>query len=141
MARKPDISECACFNIRKTARVIARAYDQALEPSGLKNTQFTALALIDRLAPLTISELAEIMEIERTTLTRNLRILARDGLVSIRKGADARSKRIGLTAEGKARVGAAMPLWERAQSGLLDRFGKRRWSSLQKELVAITSVA
>lgn len=139
MAQVLKFSDCACFNIRKTARVLAQAYDRALEPSGLKNTQFTALALVAGRDPMSITELSRIMEIERTTLTRNLNILVRDGLVRIQPGADARSKRIEATAKGKATLKKAIPLWQSAQTQLLQLFGKKRWSLLRRELRAISN--
>ena len=117
--KKPQISHCACYNTRKAARLLAQVYDRALEPSGLKNTQFATLAAVtgsdDRL---TITELAARMGVDRTTLTRNLDLMARDGLVRIDAGADARSKRVALTADGSKALQTAIPLWQRVQSAI-----------------------
>lgn len=129
--------DCACFNTRKTARVLGQVYDRALEPSGLKNTQFTALAVADAHDGISITELAQAMEIERTTLTRNLRLLERDGLVKIGPGLDGRSKTVVLTAKGKRLLDAALPLWKAAQERMLREFGANRWKSLRKELDAM----
>lgn len=134
MAKAPNPFDCACFNTRKTARVLGQVYDRALEPSGLKNTQFTALAVADARGGISITELSKAMEIERTTLTRNLKVLERDGLVKVAPGADARSKTVVLTGKGKRRLGAALPLWQQAHERMLRKFGANRWKSLQKEL-------
>ncbi len=77
------------------------------------------------------------MEIERTTLTRNLKVLERDGLVKVGPGADGRSKTVRLTAKGKRRLDAALPLWKQAHERMLREFGANRWKSLQKELDAM----
>jgi DNA-binding MarR family transcriptional regulator len=129
--------DCACFNTRKTARVLGQVYDRALEPSGLKNTQFTALAVADAYDGISITELAKAMEIERTTLTRNIQVLERDGLIKVGPGADGRTKTVVLTAKGKRTLAAALPLWKRAQERMLREFGANRWKSLQKELDAM----
>jgi len=137
MAKQLDPVDCACFNTRKVARLLGQAYDRALEPSGLRNTQFTALALIKRHAPISITELSEQMGIERTTLTRNLQVLERDGLVKLGAGVDGRSKTVALTPKGKRRLEAALPLWEKAQGQVLRVFGATRWNALREELDAI----
>jgi len=134
MPKVPSPLDCACFNTRKTARVLGQVYDRALEPSGLKNTQFTALAVADANDGISITELSKAMEIERTTLTRNLKLLERDGLLKVGPGADGRSKTVVLTAKGKRRLDAALPLWRQAHERMLREFGANRWKSLHKEL-------
>jgi DNA-binding MarR family transcriptional regulator len=137
MAKAPSPLDCACFNTRKTARVLGQVYDRALEPSGLKNTQFTALAVADAYDGISITELSKAMETERTTLTRNLKVLERDGLVKVGPGADGRSKTVVLTAKGKSRLDVALPLWKQAHERTLREFGANRWKSLQMELDAM----
>ncbi len=134
MPKAPDPLDCACFNTRKTARVLGQVYDRALEPSGLKNTQFTALAVANAYDGISITELSKAMEIERTTLTRNLNVLRRDGLVRVGPGADGRSKTVALTAKGRRKLEAALPLWTQAHERMLREFGAKRWKSLQNEL-------
>ena len=134
MAKVSSPLDCACFNTLKTARVLGQVYDRALEPSGLKNTHFTALSVADAYDGISITELSKAMEIERTTLTRNLKVLERDGLVKGGPGADGRSKMVVLTAKGKRRLDAALPVWKQAHERMLREFGANRWKSLQKEL-------
>ena len=123
--------------IRKVARLLGQFYDRALEPSGLKNTQFTALAVADRSGPISITELSRSMEIERTTLTRNLQILQRDGLIKVGAGADGRTKTVVVTPKGRRRLEVASPLWASAQEYVLGVFGRKRWKSLRGELDAM----
>ncbi len=134
------IGDCACYNTRKAARLLAQAYDRALEPSGLKNTQFSALASISGSDEgLTITDLAIKMSVDRTTLTRNLNVLVRDGLVRIDAGADARSKLVALTGAGKKTLGKAIPLWEKVQSSITGSLTD--WSKLQSEIETLAEVA
>lgn len=140
MDENMKFGECCCYNTRKAARLLAQAYDRALEPSGLKNTQFSTLASIsgpdDRL---TITELAAKMGVDRTTLTRNLDLMARDGLVRIDAGPDARSKVVTYTAEGKKALETAIPLWQEVQSSITSSLSD--WSKLRREIESLAEVA
>ena len=131
---------CACFSVRKTARVLTQEYDQTMSASGLKTTQFSALAVIKRIGPVTITELAHAMEIERTSLTRNLGLLQRDGLVLVTTGADARSRIVELTKLGVKKFDEAIVLWEVTQKRVVEKFGKKRYESLRTELEELRAV-
>ena len=80
---------CACFNLRKAMRTVTHLYDEALKPAGLRATQFTVLASTRNLGPVSVNQLAEKMVMDRTTLTRNLKPLERDGLIAVRQGVGA----------------------------------------------------
>src|SRR2546422_6098131 len=111
-------SACTCFRLRSLTRRVTRLYDQALAPSGLTVTQYSLLAraLRQGAAP-TLSELAQQLFTDRTTLTRNLKPLANAGLVKVGDGADARSKAVLVTAKGRGAPRAALPLWRGARGG------------------------
>jgi DNA-binding MarR family transcriptional regulator len=110
--------ECTCFNLRKATRLVTQAYDEALRPAGIRSTQFTILALVRGRGPLALRELAEALVVERTTLTRNLNPLERDGLVASRPGADQRVREISLTRKGQKSLDQAYPLWKQTQKSL-----------------------
>ena len=74
---------CTCARLRRTARRLTRAYDRALRPSGLRLTQYSVLANVTRAGGLSITELAERLAMDRTTLTRNLRPLEAAGWVRV----------------------------------------------------------
>ena len=131
-----DVAACTCANLRKAARAVTQAYDSALQPSGLKATQFTMLATLDRRGGAPLTRLAEAMVMDRTTLTRNLKPLVRKGFVRIDHEEDQRVRRIGLTPAGREVLEAARPLWERAQSRIAEGLGRRRWSGLLGDLSA-----
>jgi len=128
------------MNLRQTARVIAQFYDQRLQPGGLRNTQFTLLVVVDHLAPVSITHLADHMEMDRTTLTRNLRLLERDGFIATQKGKDARVRMISLTEQGRAVIDETKPYWQKAQAEFLEKFGEERWLLMKKDLNEISNI-
>ena len=128
MSGNQNFDECACFNTRRAARLLGQAYDRALGPSGLNNTQFATLASIAGAGELAISELAAAMGVDRTTLTRNLTVMQRTGLVKIESGADARTRLVSLTGAGKTALEKAIPLWQQVQSLVVD--GLEDWPAL-----------
>lgn len=105
---------CMCSTVRKTARVLTNLYDRILAPSGLLSTQYSVLRKVEAHA-LSITELAEALDLDRTTLGRNLRIMERGRLVKLSTGADQRQRLVSLTPHGRAAFKAAVPLWRRAQ--------------------------
>src|SRR3989442_2749730 len=124
-------SVCTCFRLRSLTRRVTQLYDQALAPSGLTVTQYSLLAhaLREGAAP-TLSELAQLLYTDRTTLTRNLKPLADAGLIKVGDGADARSKAVLVTAKGRSALQAARPLWKAAQARLRAQAGDRRLAAL-----------
>ena len=113
--------------MRKAARLTAQYFDAALQPSGLSNTQFSLLAVLTGMGSASITRLAEILGTERTTLTRNLKTAEREGLVQIKKGPNARTRSVILSAKGKQTFAAAIPLWEEAQENYIQTLGKTKW--------------
>ena len=126
-------SACTCFRLRSLTRRVTQLYDRALAPSGLTVTQYSVLAhaLRQGAAP-TLSELAQLLYTDRTTLTRNLKPLADAGLVKVGDGADARSKAVLVTAKGRGALRAARPLWKEAQVRLRAQAGDRRLAALHE---------
>lgn len=133
------VSTCACFNLRKAARTVTQHFDEILKPSGLLITQFTILVAVEMAQTATINQLAEILVMDRTTLTRNLKPLEREGWLKIESGRDRRTREIGLTPEGKAILAKALPLWKQAQDSVVEAFGQQRLNILLSYL-AETSV-
>jgi DNA-binding MarR family transcriptional regulator len=140
-ARPERLENCACFSVRKTARAVTRAFDAALAPSGLEATQFSVLAAIAVARRFTMSELADWLGLDRTTLTRNVRPLVRAGWVAIEQGADQRRRLLQLTAVGRRRLKTAFPLWRAAQRRVIGAFGRRRFMQLLDGLADIRAIA
>lgn len=132
---------CTCFNLRKASRVVTQLFDRQLEPSGLLVTQFTILVAIAILGSGTINELAQGLAMDRTTLTRNLKPLEREGFIQIESGQDQRTRVVSLTQVGQASLAKALPLWEQAQACIVEKLGQERWSSLILHLQTTTALA
>jgi DNA-binding MarR family transcriptional regulator len=122
MNREP----CLCTSLRQAALAVTQVYDRALAPSGLKITMFRLLRRISEAGAPTISELARIVELDRSTLGRNLRVLERLGLVRLDGGTDERSKVVSLTRKGKAVFEKALPLWAEAQAAMKATLGREK---------------
>ncbi len=133
-----ECKECACLNLRKAARTTTQLYDQAMLPIGLRSTQFALLAITRGQPNLSVSELAEMMAMDRTTLTRNLKPLEKRGLINITPGADRRIKLISITRDGQRMLARAIPIWQQTQRKVVDNFGDVRFKSLLKDLADIS---
>jgi DNA-binding MarR family transcriptional regulator len=106
---------CLCTNLRRTTRAISNIYDAALVPTGIKITQFSLLRAVERNEPIAISELAEDMALDRTTLARNLALLERDRLLVLCAGEDRRVTEVRLTQAGRKAIKTAIPIWSNTQ--------------------------
>ena len=130
------LATCACHKVRMAARALTRSYDDMLRPTGLRATQLSVLAAIAVDGSTSIAALAEGIGIDRTTLTRNIRPLARDGLVTIGQEGYRRSRTLAVTGKGRARLREAIPLWEKAQQRLARGLG-RSWGETHQVLEAL----
>lgn len=131
---------CACFNLRKATRALTQMYDDALRPAGLRTTQFTLLHAIRVAGPVTVRRLATAVVMDRTTLTRDLRPLERQGLVSVAPGEDRRERKVDLTPKGAQVISQAIPLWEKAQAQVAHGLGQERLHRLLSDLSAATAL-
>jgi len=125
---------CLCAKARKAARAVTRFYDRHIAGTGLEPGQFTILVGIRLTEPVPTARLAEHLGLERTTFTRNLGVLERDGLVLIERGEDARQRLLSLTAQGRRRLKVAIPRWEQAQQAAISALGKQNFSDLSAAL-------
>ena len=132
----PDLSTCACFNVRKAARAVTQRYDDALRPAGLRATQFSLLAVVHMTGGGSIGRLADEAVMDRTTLTRNLQLLEADGLIAVAAGDDARVREVALTAAGRAKLAAALPRWAAAQRQMAEAMGTGKFERLLEDLAS-----
>jgi DNA-binding MarR family transcriptional regulator len=103
---------CLCLHVQRAARALARRFDEALRPLGLTNGQFSLLMSLNRPEPPSLKPVAELLAMDRTTLTAALKPLERRGLVSIAADPrDRRSRRLSLTPAGLELLAAAVPIW------------------------------
>ena len=110
---------CLCLHVQRAARVLARRFDEALRPVGLTNGQFSLMMALNRPAPASFGPVADLLAMDRTTLTAALKPLQRRGLVSISVDpADRRGRLLTLTADGMALLAAAVPIWQRTHENV-----------------------
>jgi DNA-binding MarR family transcriptional regulator len=129
---------CLCLHLQRAARVVARRFDEAFRPLGITSGQFSLLMSLNRPDAPTISSVADLLAVDRTTLTANLKPLERRGLVTIKVDEnDRRSRRLALTPDGRALLLDAVPIWKRTHAAL-ERQLKRSADALRADLIALT---
>ncbi|WP_119302452.1 MarR family winged helix-turn-helix transcriptional regulator [Dongia deserti] len=129
---------CLCLHLQRAARVVARRFDDVFRPLDITQGQFSLLMSLNRPDPPTMGSVAELLAMDRTTLTANLKPLERRGLLSIKVDeSDRRSRRLALTAEGRALLAAAVPIWKRTHAALERRL-KRSADALRADLMALS---
>ncbi|MDM0040818.1 MarR family winged helix-turn-helix transcriptional regulator [Variovorax sp. J22G21] len=117
---------CTNLRLRRLSRLVSRHYDAHVAASGLKTTQYSLLSHVVQLGPLRPVDLARAMNVEASTLTRNLKPMVAAGWLTQGEGPDARSRMIAVTDAGRAKRAEAQAHWRDAQLGLNDLLGVER---------------
>jgi DNA-binding MarR family transcriptional regulator len=128
----PGLSGCSNMKLRRLTRLVSRHYDAHLAQCGLKTTQYSLLAIITDRGPLLQGELARLLSLDASTLTRNLRPLLESGLVVVEAGADARSRQVSATPAGRDLRVQARQHWKRAQLAFNAALGAERVALLHE---------
>src|SRR5258706_4064895 len=115
---------CNCLSLRQATRRVTQLYDQALAPIDLRATQFSLLAQVEKLAPVTLNALAEALVMDRATLGHNVRPLEERGLLQLKVGEDRRSREVSLTKAGRGLLAQGRKLWRQAQRSFEDEIGR-----------------
>jgi DNA-binding MarR family transcriptional regulator len=131
---------CACNQLRRSARGVTQVYDAGMGPGALKVTQMPILVGLGAGGSMPISALAEALGLDRTTLTRNLRVLEERGLVQTAPHADdARVRLVSMTEQGARELSDALARWEQVQERVEEQFGGERLRALYRELDALAA--
>jgi DNA-binding MarR family transcriptional regulator len=130
---------CMCASLRRASRAITQLYEQAVSPAGLSATQFTVLQTLSLAGEVTQGELARILAMDSTTLTRTLAVMSRSGWITKRRGQDRREWRMRLSTAGKSIFTQALPHWQKAQTQLRRQLGNRLSDDLMKLTQEITN--
>jgi DNA-binding MarR family transcriptional regulator len=125
---------CNCLSLRQATRRVTQLYDQALAPLGLRATQYSLLTQVERLGPVAMNALAEVMVMDRATLGHNVRPLEAQGLVQLTVGTDRRSREVSITAHGQRLLASGQELWRRAQQVFEAEIGVETAASLRMML-------
>ncbi len=121
---------CTNLKLRQLTRRVSQHYDRIVGASGLKTTQYSLLSYVARLGPLRPSDLARGMEMDPSTLTRNLQPLVLHGWIEVAAGADGRSRMVSATPSGHAKRAEGQREWKRAQLAMNRRLGEQRVAAL-----------
>ena len=130
---------CTCAMLRRASRRVTQVYDQALKPYGLRLTQYSLLANLLRNGDMSITDLAAFLDMERTTLTRNLKPLEAAGWLCVTAGLDRRSRAVAITPLGQATVEQAFPAWQQAERAFRGAMGRDEAAELRSLLGAAMS--
>ena len=126
---------CANINLRRAARAVSNYYDEIfIEACGLRSTQIHPLVVLYLAGPLSINEIARKLEINRTTLSRNLSPLEEAGMLETALGDDLRVRVVTLTDRGRELLLNVLPIWEKVQAHMVQGLGQGRFDALLKEL-------
>ena len=131
---------CTCGELRKAARAITLLYDNAFKSSGLLSTQFNVLQAIYNIDSIRISDLANKLGMDRTTLTRNLSVLERQGFIEISQGEDQRTRIVTATQKGRNAVSKTILLWNEVQRKVKQEMGENSWRELMQNLGQLVKV-
>jgi DNA-binding MarR family transcriptional regulator len=136
-AARTIASQCPCLRVRQASRALTRLYDEELRPAGIQMSQLSILVAVAMFGPegAGMAAIADVLSMDRTTLSRNLKVVERARLVrTARDPADGRARLVFLTKMGQRALEAAFPLWERAQQQAQEALGKPRVDALHAEL-------
>jgi DNA-binding MarR family transcriptional regulator len=129
--------KCHCILLRKAAKKVSSYYDEALEPLGINIGQFSLLRNIQRAAPVSLTELGARVELDRSTVGRNTKVLVRMGLVATGQGEDQREALLTITDKGRQILADGAPLWDGVQDDIEARLGAEKTEQLRELLAAL----
>lgn len=130
---------CLCLHVQRAARALARRFDEALRPVGLTSGQFSLMMSLNRPVPPAMGVVAEVLAMDRTTLTAALKPLVGRGLVTVSiDPEDRRARRLSLTARGRSVLARAIPVWERTHATTEDLLAAGRPDRLRRDLLALS---
>lgn len=129
---------CMGFNLKMATRAVQNLFDSAYRAVGLEGTQYTVLAHIYVAGPITLTKLANLMWVDRTTLGRNLKPLEKRGFIEVKKGQDKRSRLIEITDKGIEVLSKALPIWQETHEKIKNILGLENWNSTLDNLNKLT---
>lgn len=134
MQNATKLQGCTNLKLRQLNRVVTRHYDRHVAVAGLKNTQYSLLSHVVALGPIRPGALARRMQMDASTLTRNIQPLVAQGWLTVGAGDDGRSRLVGVTEAGRAKRAEGQRLWKQAQLALNARLGSERVAALHELL-------
>lgn len=134
-------TQCACSAARQVARVLTQLYDARLRAGGLEAPQFALMLSLEQCGPLSQVALARGHDMEKTTVSRNLKLLEAKGWIALSEVEDRRVRQFKLTAAGRKQLAAAKPKWKKAQDELLASMGAGKWKAMFEAFQGVIQAA
>ncbi len=133
-------TSCYCLKIRRATATVTKHYDRVLAPCGVTVSQYSVLLNISRAEQCSIRELADMAELDRSTLARNLQPLFHQGLVVDTRQEGTRNCQLELTETGKETLECAKLLWAKAQQDVMLKLGDEGLDTLEKVLSSLEAL-
>jgi DNA-binding MarR family transcriptional regulator len=137
----PTDLACACATARQVARLLTQLYDGWLRGAGVEAPQFALLMTLEKQGATSQAALGRRYAIDKTTISRNLKLLERNGWVAASKAEDGRERRFTLTPAGRKRLAAARPKWKQAQEQLRSSMTASQWAAMFRTFTTVASAA
>jgi DNA-binding MarR family transcriptional regulator len=131
---------CASFHLRRTARAVTRMYDVVMQETGIRSTQFSILVGIAKHQPVAIGALAEVLILDPTTLTRSLRLLEKEGLITISERSTMRQRFLSMNPKGERALERSVVAWRKAHERFIATVGPEYWNEMRSELEKLARV-
>ena len=131
---------CMCANVRRASRVLSQIYDEVMRPFGLRMTQFSILQALSLTGEKLQGDLAELLALDSTTLTRSIGILRKRGWIKARKGADRRERWVSLSRSGEIELARIQPAWQTVQEQVRSKLGEEPWRQLVRLSTEVASL-
>jgi DNA-binding MarR family transcriptional regulator len=141
MTRAVPDPGCACASARRVARLLTQIYDARLRRAGLEAPQFALLMALREHGPCSQADLGRHHALDKTTVSRNVRVLQRRGWIARARGSDTRQRVLALTASGRRQLAAALPAWKSAQQELRAGMTAKEWEAMFRAFRAVTRAA
>lgn len=132
---------CTWFNIRRASRAITQYFDNYFRPYGIRVTQGNILGILNFKGESSITELAEFLFMDRTTLTRNIKPLQKKGLLAVNSGSDKRTKILTITDKGSELIQKVFPHWKEANQHFINGMGNKNWTELNDRLSEVLKLS
>jgi len=126
--------ECVGFRVRKLNRMVSAIYDSSMASAGLKTSQFSVLIAVGNRAAVRPSELSKMLQMDESTLSRNVERMCARGWLRLKPDEDRRSHLIEVTEKGRALIEKGLPAWQKAQADVTERLGPECVAALRSAL-------
>jgi DNA-binding MarR family transcriptional regulator len=132
------VGYCVAFTFRRTARAVTKVYDAALQPFSLRSTQFSILVAVAKTQPVAVGDLANVLLVDPSTLSRSLLLMQRQRLVAVSGRSAMRQRFVTLSPQGALKLNDSVPCWRKVQAQFVNLLGSDYWKELQRDFETLS---